>query len=591
MNRSRHSKRQNYQTWIFWIAVFAGLFLFFQLKYAYFFYYIEQLQLFLFTGRFAKDILFEPGGLALYLSLFCVQFYIYPGVGALVTAGGLTAIGLLTQAVLHRLAPVRVTGLLSLLPVVALLALQVDMNYKIQGTIGLVVMLGGLLVFSGITEVYRRLAAGMIWVAVLFLLAGPVAFLFALLACLMEVMKSGLKGTLFLLLPLEMLLIAYSGLRLGWHGEWRMLLLPDFYYEHLLTEKSLLYSWYAMGGAFVLAWLFRNAKEPKKNIAVVALYAVPLLSLFAFLSFLGNKKEPVILKNMEQDYYVRREQWDRVIETFPRDTYNKQTINLLNLALAKKGQLGDRLFEYDQLGPQTVIADWDDTFPHAIALSEIYYHIGDIGAAQKLAFEGCVSSLFGGNVRLIQRLVETNLIYGAYPVAEKYIALLEHTFAYRHWAGEHRRYLYDEQAFSTGSLGEKRKSLVSDNQYVQSGDITRVLEQLSVNNPSNTLAMQYLAALYLVNKDLKNFKRLFETYAKTKAWPTLAVSHQEAIIALDQKNPFYWIQNGVTTKVEQRFRAFDNDMNYSRNQYNFAEKMRVDHGHTLWYYLLYKKIS
>jgi len=591
MNRSNHNKTLNYQTLIFWIIVFVSLFLFFQLKYSYFFYYIEQLQLFLFTGQFAKDIILEPGGLALYISLFCVQFYIYPGVGAFITACVLTGIGLLMQANLKRLASVDLTCLLSVLPIVALLSLHVDMNYKIQGTIGLLFMLGGLYLFSGITDVFRRLAAGIILIPVLFLLAGPVAFLFAWIALLWEIVKGNRKSYLFLLLPLEMLLIAYMGMRMGWHGEYRMFLFPDFYYEHILKERNLYYVWFVIGGCMIIVRLLGYKKEFSKKIAVV-LYISQILIFLSPLYLLGLKDNRMILTTMEMDHYMRYEEWDKVIEVFPRERNSKFMMNMLNLALAKKGQLGDKLFEYRQNGPQTIIADWDSTFPNAIILSDIYYHIGDIGAAQKLAFEGCIGSLFGGNVRMIQRLVETNLIYGAYPVAEKYISLLEKTYAYKNWAKEQRKYLYNEQDFSENNvLSKKRKSLVKDDRYVVSGDITAVLEQLSVNNPSNTLAMQYLLALYLTNKDLKNFKRLFEIYAKTEIWPSLAQSHQEAIIALDQKNPFYWIQSGVTTKVEQKFRAFDNDMNFSRTQYNFAEKMLVNHGTTFWYYLLYKKIS
>ncbi|MDF9831706.1 DUF6057 family protein [Parabacteroides sp. PF5-6] len=575
---------------IFWIAVFVGLFLFFQWKYSYYFYYIEQLQLFLYTPQFARETILQPGGLALYISLFCVQLYIYPGVGALITAFLLTGIGVLLQANLRRLAPVSLTCLLSILPVVALLTVHVDMNYKVQGTIGLLFMLGGLLVFTGIKDVIRRLVAGVVLVPVLFLLAGPVAFLFALVALLGEGLTAPRKSYWFVILPLEMLLIAYLSMRMGWQGEYRMLLFPDFYFEHLLHEKKLYYAWWAMAGSLVLARLIKNMKEPKKQTAILS-YGLQLLPFCVVLYVMAERDTRVILDNMEQDYYVRHEQWDQVIQTFPREKYNNHTINLLNLALAKKGELGNRLFEYDQRGSQTLISDWDSTFPHAIALCEVYYQIGDIGAAQKLAFEGCLSSQYTGNVRLMQRLVETNLIYGAYGVAEKYINILEHTLAYKDWAKEHRRYLYDEEALAQNkTLLAKRKSLVKDGIYVKSGNTPVVFEQLAVNNPANPLPMQYLVSMYLARKDLKNFQRLLETYAKTEVWPTMAISQQEAVIVLNQKNPFFWIQNGVTTKVEKRFRAFDDLMNQSRIRPDFATKMQADHGASFWHYLVFKKV-
>ena len=67
--------------------------------------------------------------------------------------------------------------------------------------------------------------------------------------------------------------------------------------------------------------------------------------------------------------------------------------------------------------------------------------MGDLSSAQKFAFEGYVSSV-DGNPRLLQRLVQTNILTGAYAVAEKYIRILEQTLFYKEWAAEWRKYLY-----------------------------------------------------------------------------------------------------------------------------------------------------
>lgn len=586
MNSNNHTVNRSLPSLIFWISVFVSLFLFFQLKYKFHLYYIEQLQLFLYSSRYAGDIILQPGGLALYLSLFCVQLYIYPGLGALITAFLLTGVGLLLQASLKRLAPVFSTRLLAVLPVAALAIKHIDMNYRIQGTIGLLFMLGGLLVFTGITKVLRRLAAGIVLTPVLFLLAGPVAFLFACIALLWEIVNGNKKAYLFFLLPVEMFLIAEFSLRMGWEGEYRMLLLPDAYYEHLSQTNKLYLSWLAIIGSVVLCRLFSKIRKES-----IMLYGLQLSILPLFLLIITFQDARDYLKITEMDHYMRQGQWERIIEVFPSDNYNTRMQNMLNLALAQKGQLGDRLFEYTPNGPQSLISSWDDTASSALILSDIHYYIGDIPTAQKLAFEGFLSSPFGGNVRLLQRLVETNLIYGAYPVAEKYISILEQTYHYRNWAKEHRRYLYNEPAFAANKeLGNKRKSLVKNTRAILTGNTLKELEQLVIDNPANQAAMQYLVSMYLTRKDLKNFQRLLETYAKTESWPSLSVSQQEAVIVLDQNNPFYWIRNGVTTRVEQQFRAFDEAMKQGRTQLGFAENMANRFGHSFWYYLMFREI-
>ena len=590
MDRNNHKINESLPTLIFWVIVFVSIFLFFQLKYAFHFFYIEQLQLFLYTESFARETILQPGGVTLYLSLFLVQLYIYPGVGAFITALLLTGIGLLLQVNMRRWAPPLSTYLLSILPIAPLLVMHTDIYYKTQGTISLLCMLGSFYIFTGISNVFKRLAVGIVLTLVLFLLAGPVSFLFTLVTLLTEISAYKKKSYLFLFLPVEMILIAHLSLRLGWQGEYGMILSPAFYYEYLLEEKSQLYIWTGIGSCLLISRFSQQKQEFKKG-KYFAFYILQFIPIPLFLCFMVIREDRLILKSMEQDYYVRHEQWDKVIETFHHERYNTQMINLLNLALAKKGQLGDRLFEYQQHGATTLITPWDDTTPHAIALCEIFYNIGDIGTAQKLAFECCIGSQSGGNVRMLQRLVETNLIYGAYPVAEKYIALLEKTHTYKKWAQKHRHYLYNEQAFEKGdALYLKRKGLIQNNSELQSVNLLQVLEQLIESDPANPLPIQYLVSMSLVRKDLKSFRHLVDIYAKTSVWPSLAKSQQEAIIILEQKKPFFWLQYGVTAEVEQRFRSFDDMMKQSKTTFGVENKMSSVYGSSFWYYLVFSKI-
>ena len=70
---------------------------------------------------------------------------------------------------------------------------------------------------------------------------------------------------------------------------------------------------------------------------------------------------------------------------------------------------------------------WNKSTTISALLSDVYFTMGNVAAAQEMAFESNIGALCDGNPRMTQRLVQTNLIYGAYPVAEKYIAVLENT--------------------------------------------------------------------------------------------------------------------------------------------------------------------
>ena len=206
-----------------------------------------------------------------------------------------------------------------------------------------------------------------------------------------------------------------------------------------------------------------------------------------------------------------------------------------------------------------------------------------------MAFEGIVASPADGNVRLLKRLIETNIIYGEYPVAGKYIALLGQTLFYKNEARAYRAFLFDDAAVEKDPLfGAKRKALVKDNEYAVSNYVKKTLELLANHHPENNIAMQYLLALCLTNKDLRAFSALLEKYFRTAVLPVLSTNHQEAVIALEQNNPVFWIKNGVSSKTEQRFRAFDQAMK-NRLVPDFEEKIRASFGNTYWYYVLFTK--
>lgn len=69
----------------FWGSTGLILFLFLQYKYAFYFLYIEQLQLFPLTNDYFIQKLSTPGGFVSYLAEFITQFYGLPYVGASMT--------------------------------------------------------------------------------------------------------------------------------------------------------------------------------------------------------------------------------------------------------------------------------------------------------------------------------------------------------------------------------------------------------------------------------------------------------------------------------------------------------------------------
>lgn len=123
------------QTCCLLVDRFRSFVCFLQMCFEYHFYYIEQSQLFLFSEAYIRNKLLLPGGFSMLVAEFLVQFFIRPYVGALVTAALLTGVGVCTAGIVKRIAPVSGLFILYVLPMLALLFMHFDFNYRVQGTV------------------------------------------------------------------------------------------------------------------------------------------------------------------------------------------------------------------------------------------------------------------------------------------------------------------------------------------------------------------------------------------------------------------------------------------------------------------------
>ena len=83
-----------YKQILFGLILFAILGVFLQITSKFHFFYIEQLQLFQFSGDYLADKISYPGGLSSVIGEFLTQFFITPYLGPFIFAALLTGIGL-----------------------------------------------------------------------------------------------------------------------------------------------------------------------------------------------------------------------------------------------------------------------------------------------------------------------------------------------------------------------------------------------------------------------------------------------------------------------------------------------------------------
>ena len=581
-----------YKLVAFWLIVFGALFAFLQMCFEYHFYYIEQSQLFLFSEAYIRNKLLLPGGFSMLVAEFLVQFFIRPYVGALVTAALLTGVGVCTAGIVKRIAPVSGLFILYVLPMLALLFMHFDFNYRVQGTVCYLMMMALLCGYMRIRNDLFRLVAGCVLVPVLFWLAGSIAVLFAGMVCLFEGLRKTPKWYISLIGVAEVLLLGVGTVYFSLMGEYRWVFGPDLYYHYTLHPKEIIYySWICLPLVFLVAFFIRNKNSLSGKKWRAGISCIVQLAMIGAVLWWGMPKysDAKTLKLKKLDYFARTEQWDKTIEECKGKLTNFLYMCHLNMALANKGELSDKMFNFDQRGPQGLLVQWNKSENISCMLSDIYFTMGATASSQEMAFEGYVSAMEDGNPRMLKRLVQTNLIYGTYPVAEKYISILEKTYAYRDWAQSQRKYLYnDEVVESDPILGTRRRMLPDRNSLAMikglAGDLALFLEK----GPANSAALQYLGAMYLLAKDLEGFKALVEKYYGTEFLPVLPVHFQEAVIVMSEKEPDYWKRFNVSETIVARFTDYKKQVLANRNNSAIAGLLNRSYGNTYWFYFMFK---
>lgn len=574
------------------LLLWLVLLIFLQLNYQFHFYHIEQYRLFLFDSDYLCSTLMEVGGLSLFVSDFLLQFYLYPYAGAVITSLVLTLAGMQTYACIRRMdEDSGFIYLFAVLPVLGLLFMHFDFNYFMQGTLSYVLALLSLNLYLRFRSQSSRMVYSVVATFLLFGCCGSVAMLFAFAVFVRELFDRPRKCYLFLLPVLEAFLLAYVSLRFNFLAEYRFALLPDLYYHHSLQPPGIIYLAWGVLPLIIAATLFLRTKKAlsgKKRVVslVFQLLAVAAVFVWGFMNY-GSIRT---LKYKEMEYYLRMKQYDKIIEMNEGRVSNYLYGCLLNLALAEKGELAERIFTFEQNGPQSLFIQMNNTHVATTLLSDIYYTVGHTGGAMMMAFEANMTCPGSRSGRTLQRLVETNLIYGEYAVAEKYVDLLEKSLYYRGWAKGMRPYLYNEEKIHGNPEFEKRIKSLPEKNFLFTAQIQdQELLALSESYSGNRVPLEYVGSMYLLMKNLELFKGFIETYYGTELLPVLPRSFQEAVIVMHEGDAGAWRRLGVSDAVIARFEQYKKFIIEHKNKPRLAEFVKNSYGDTYWYYFMFKQ--
>ena len=588
----------------FWLALFIAVFTYCQLFLSFNYPFVEQFTFFRFSGEYASSTLNEPGGVATYIASFLSQFYLYPAVGPLISAVLVVLCTALLDLSLKKISSRYYIPFLSALPALACVWLETDFNYYLSGTVSLVLSMVVFWLYV------KARALGSVWVrTVLLMLAswtfyyalGPNALLMVGLCVIAELNKADKRSWLSVLaLPVAMAcpIMLYH---MGIGEELQFQLLPTGYYVVLLPAGMLCFlPWFASILNVVVAKVssfFQVSADgeqlPRLNriflsVWMVALQLVAVVAVMHWGVQLFSSS-----KNYEAkifDYYSRTGQWMNLLtDSHLRPLQNFMHTCYQNLALSSLNLMGDKMFACPQMGYPGLFIKWNKTVNSSTLLNDVYWQAGDVALAQEMAFEGMIASRDGVNPRLLMRLLQTNLVCGNYPVAEKYINLLSDTYSYAEQAEKYRKMLYkDEAVLADPELGPRKRAMKAGG--LTTTELTaKDLELIVDNNPEFVPAMHYFGGLCLVVKDIPTFINFIEKHHKSPVLDSMPVHFQEAIVIAYENTPDRWKELGVTSQVIQRYEEYRKAFITHRGSPMLARKMAVGFQDTFWYHFMFRK--
>lgn len=571
----------------------AGILLFlWQDNYLPFHYeYIEQFRLFHFSTEYFVEHCSYPSGLVEYTASFLIQYFSLPHVGAATVTALLLLTGVGMQLIFRRMASRVDVPLAYLLPVLLLLFAGMDFNYHLEGTLAFAMTVWLLNAQIRIARPVLRIVSGVLLSWMLYYLAGPAFVPFALCAVIYEWHKREMSPLIsVLLLPVSALPACY-GYFIQHNESLRILFLPDAYTNHLLEKQAVLYyAWISLPLSVILACLLGRWQRTVAPWVRGILFGVQLIAAVVIL-YQGNAKYNSSSMNQVKalDYYSRNRQWDPMLNLQVSSNNNLLLACFKNMAMAQKGILADKGLHHKQFGSKALWIEWDQSSIVNTLLSDLHYAMGHIALSQRYAFEGVIASEWEVNPYLFLRLIQTNLIFGQYGVAEKYIRLLEDT-RYREQAHAYRKFLYNDAMIEQDKeLGGKRKGISGAKGLSEMKGLPNDLLQIAFANPENQVLLDYLGMYILFERNIPLFKMFIENFYQAPGLQPMPLHFQEAIVFSYQANPERWAEFGITEATQKRYKEFDRLYIDSQLNPALTNRLRAGFGNTYWYYYTHQK--
>ena len=567
----------------------VAVMLFFALFYPHHLHFQEQYQLFLFEQNYVCEVLSLPGGLADLIGRFFTQFFLYAWFGAFFIAFLLVCLQLLTYCLLRTRHTEPLSFVLSFAPSVLCCCFLCDENALMSAPTALLLVVSTTILIEKIKADLLRQAIALISIPVIYQLAGAFALLYGLVLIIREIQK---ERTFQSLLCACLLLVVTLSTPAAWHHIINFDLKALYSGLHYYRDPAVfpLWAWLAACAIPLFILLPQRLRNWSPRHSVAVLLSGWTIILLAGGMIVKTKYSQSQEDTMAYDFMARNAMWNRIQQKAELHAPKNQVSAVaLNLALAAKGMLCERMFEYPQNGLAGLLPNYATDCVSPLATSEAFYRLGMINTAQRFVFEAQEAIPdFQKSARCYKRLAETNLINGSYEVARKYLFALQKTIFYRDWATQTLNLIADDAAVASHPEYGYLRSIKSSEDYFFGGnELHQILIRQLQANPNNRMAFEYLEAACLLAKDLERVTEYY-TLSEPMGYETIPSAIQQAmLLQWSQSHP----ASGAAPSyfqpaVVQGFKNFYSAMQVSNGN---PETVKRSFGKTYWSYYFFHR--
>ncbi|MBQ4408289.1 MAG: hypothetical protein II852_14925 [Bacteroidales bacterium] len=459
--------------------------------------YHEQNQLFLFTAEYFAERIGTCGGLVDYLSEFLVQLFYVPAYGAWIYAAVLCAIQLLTYNNFKD----KNNNLyfLSFIPSILLLLYSGNENLLFSFMVAMLFVLLYIKLFDINTKLSLILLPLFYWLVgamcmVNFLYVAYQFFKkkqYILLAVVPVIYIVSAFCFTYIMphqYPLYQVLLGINYYRIPGHYHFMMFFIPIF--------------------TLILIMISGKIKINFGN--KLALYAAQYSLIGASLLLVNITYDQLKFRLINYDYLLRHRCYNNIIHQSqnhqPETDFERVCINL---SLAQKGLLAERMFDYQQDGCAGLLSDAALDNMSCLPAMEAYFNLGMINTALQFAFdtqESIMNNRKSG--RLLKRMAECLIVDKKYEAARHYLLILSHSWFYSDWANQNLQRIQNDDELDPLYLTLRRQRF-QENFIFYYPELAKMLGKLYIENRANNLARQYFYAAVLLNRDLQMFAAFY----------------------------------------------------------------------------------